>query len=336
MNALKDEIALINIANEQFARAFSGYFGIGAGNVAYIVGDRVYSGWYSDRVRDYITYLQRLYRAGLLKITTDGSENPSNKVAFFGTYFSDTWTDPQVIVPAGRPKAYFAPLVIQAHPATPAMVYEQPGLTQYLQSGMYVIPAASKNVEKMVKLIDYFHTPEYTNLGEWGIEGYSYNVNPDGTRTRIQINSSNVGLDQNLTVTGDALPFAAWQTPFPRMRRGDRQDLFQAMIDAGRSQGYSEGFTVKNDQIRNFYENKWPTFTAESNIGGITSFPTVAEADRVAALRTDLNTYSAELMTALIMGEKSLDNWNTYMADFRRLGLDEMLAIYQAQLNRMK
>jgi len=216
------------------------------------------------------------------------------------------------------------------------MVMEQPGVNQYLGSGMYCIPAASKKVEAMVKLIDYFHTPEYTNLGEWGIEGYSYKVNPDGTRERLQINSSNVGLDMNLTVTGDALPFAAWQTPFPRMRRGDKQDLFQQMIDAGRARGYSEGFTVKNEYLLNFYENKWPTFTNEGNINGIVAFPTVAEADREAQLLPDLTTYSAELMTALIMGEKSLNNWNSYMADFRRLGLDELLSIYQARLNRMK
>jgi hypothetical protein len=34
------------------------------------------------------------------------------------------------------------------------------------------------------------------------------------------------------------------------------------------------------------------------------------------------------------MGEKSLSNWNTYMADLRRLGRDEMITIYQARIDR--
>jgi hypothetical protein len=36
------------------------------------------------------------------------------------------------------------------------------------------------------------------------------------------------------------------------------------------------------------------------------------------------------------MGEKSLDNWDSYIADLKRLGLDEVIAIYQARLDRMK
>jgi hypothetical protein len=35
------------------------------------------------------------------------------------------------------------------------------------------------------------------------------------------------------------------------------------------------------------------------------------------------------------MGEKSLDNWNTYLADLKRLGLDELISIYQARLDRV-
>jgi len=112
MNGLKDEVALINVSEEQFAMAFAGFFGIGNGNLAYIVGDKVLSGWYSERVRDYITYLQRLYNAGLLKITEDGSEMPANKVAFYNAYFQDTWNDLSIVVPAGQPNAYLAPLVI--------------------------------------------------------------------------------------------------------------------------------------------------------------------------------------------------------------------------------
>jgi hypothetical protein len=60
-----------------------------------------------------------------------------------------------------------------------------------------------------------------------------------------------------------------------------------------------------------------------------------AEADRVAQILPDLNTYCSELMTSLIMGEKSLANWNSYMADLKRLGLDDLMSIYQARMDRL-
>jgi len=77
MNGLKDEIALINVAGEQFSLAFAGYFGLGSGNLAYVDGDKVVSSWYKEQAKDYIAFLQRLYRAGLLKLTTEGGRSPA-------------------------------------------------------------------------------------------------------------------------------------------------------------------------------------------------------------------------------------------------------------------
>jgi hypothetical protein len=34
------------------------------------------------------------------------------------------------------------------------------------------------------------------------------------------------------------------------------------------------------------------------------------------------------------MGTRSLNNWNSYIADLKRLGLDELIAINQAQYDR--
>jgi hypothetical protein len=34
------------------------------------------------------------------------------------------------------------------------------------------------------------------------------------------------------------------------------------------------------------------------------------------------------------MGDKSLDNWDSYISELKRLGLDEYLAIYQAKHDR--
>ena len=334
-NGVRDEVAMVNISEDQFAMAFASYFGMGNSNLAYMMGDKIYSPWYSERARDYITYMQRLYNAGLLKLTTQGNELPGNIVSFYGTYFQNTWDEPMIIVPTGRPNAYYSPVVIQAFPNTQNYVIEQPGVNHYPASGMYCVPARSRNVEKVVKLIDYFHTMDYYYLGELGIEGYTYRM-VNGIPERLQPNSSNVGYDQELISASLTLLSTGWQCNFPRMRKGDKIEIFQQMIDAGRAQGYSEGYTVKNEYLADFYDNRWPIVVGEGNIDGLIAFPTAAEADRQAAILPDLKTYSAELMTALIMGQKSLNDWNTYMADLRRLGLDELVTIYQGRVDRMK
>ena len=47
-----------------------------------------------------------------------------------------------------------------------------------------------------------------------------------------------------------------------------------------------------------------------------------------------MRTYSAELLTKLIMGEKSLEDWDSYIADLKELGLDDLIAINQARYDR--
>jgi hypothetical protein len=52
------------------------------------------------------------------------------------------------------------------------------------------------------------------------------------------------------------------------------------------------------------------------------------------AFLSDLTTYSSELLTELIMGTPIMDRWDSYMANLKRLGLDELLSIYQARFDR--
>ena len=41
-------------------------------------------------------------------------------------------------------------------------------------------------------------------------------------------------------------------------------------------------------------------------------------------------------LTKLILGQKSLDDWDSYMDDLKRLGLDELIEIYQGRYDRTK
>jgi len=61
--------------------------------------------------------------------------------------------------------------------------------------------------------------------------------------------------------------------------------------------------------------------------------PSDDQIEEVNSIITDLTTYSQELATNLALGEKSLDDWDKYMADMKELGLDRLIEINQVQLD---
>ncbi len=58
------------------------------------------------------------------------------------------------------------------------------------------------------------------------------------------------------------------------------------------------------------------------------------ELETVNTYATTVETYSKELLTNLILGRESMDNWGTYIAKLKDLGLDKLIEVYQAQHDR--
>ena len=58
------------------------------------------------------------------------------------------------------------------------------------------------------------------------------------------------------------------------------------------------------------------------------------ENEIINAYSADLNTYFSEQQTAFIMGTRSLDEWDDYVATVKSMGVDEMIAVNQAAVDR--
>jgi hypothetical protein len=197
---------------------------------------------------------------------------------------------------------------------------------------LYSIPRGSKNIEKVTKLIDYFVGDTYPVLNEYGIEGYTFAIE-GGVRKRLAPGSGNVGLDMDLTFAGLPALWSGWAGVFPRRETVNRQDDHFLIDDMAKTLGYPQGNPEREKFIDDFGNG---VYTFVQGLGSVLAFPTAKEIDRIAEISPDLTTYSTELITALILGEKSLDNWNAYMADLKRLGLDELITINQARTDRAK
>jgi ABC-type glycerol-3-phosphate transport system substrate-binding protein len=335
-NGVKDEVADISISG---IGSIAQWFGLANENIVGPLDGKAVSPWYQTYIKEYFAYMNKLYKAGLINIGDSGGSNVGNivienRASFYGGYMADTWTPPTIVTPPGAPKPYYLPIVIQAYPDVKPRVVNEGGVIQWMGSGMYSIPARSKNIQKTTEMIDYFFSQEYRDMNEYGIPGYTYNIDANGEVTRINVNNNNVGVDQQLYFQTLVALYSGWQGIFPRMRHYDIvPGKKNQMIEMGQLMGYSNGYIEAYEMIEKAWAGTWPLIPIAD---GVLAFPTNAESDRINELNPDLSTYASELITALVMGEKSLSNWDSYIVDLKRLGLDEVIAIYQARLDRAK
>jgi hypothetical protein len=318
-NGVKDEVAEVSLTG--FDTGIAQWFGLGTDLVS-IIDYKAVSPWYQPTIRDYITYMNKLYRAGLLRVDSEGGAMQANRIGYYYQWTVATWDEPNIIIPDGALKPYFANFILRALPNTPERVWVQGAQGRVIDAATkFFIPAGAKNPAGAVRIMDYQVTPEYALLSERGIEGYTFNYDSNGNLDVLHSNPNGLGLDIEMIAATNALLYVANITP--RHMMTDMQYYIPLM--------QSQGYPLKGEWEERALRNTWPYI---QELSAYLTMSTQTETTRIRELTPDLNTYSSELLTALIMGEKSLDNWNTYMADLRRLGLDELTSIYQARLDR--
>jgi ABC-type glycerol-3-phosphate transport system substrate-binding protein len=317
-NGIKDEEASISMSG--FNTGVAQWFGL-ANDLVGCLDNKVISPWYQPKIKDYITYMNSLYKKGLLRTETGSISWAANRIAYECTWNPVLWREGSINVPAGAEKPYMAPFIATALPDTSPVIWAQSGYTRGFDP--HFIPAKAKNIAGVAALIDYLVSPEYTTLSEYGIEGYSFKYNDKKEMEKITDLSVQVGHDLELAASGTVM---LW-TDSAILPRHKNTDVI-ADIQAVRTQGYG----LKADFNENVaFAKKYPIL---QDIPSTVAFPTEQEMARLQEITPDLTTYSSELLTALIMGDKSLANWDTYMTDLKRLGLDEYISIYQARFER--
>ena len=61
---------------------------------------------------------------------------------------------------------------------------------------------------------------------------------------------------------------------------------------------------------------------------------TMEENETILNLLPDFQTYYLEMITKFITGTESMDQWDAYVENLRALGLEEITAVYQAEMDR--
>lgn len=327
-NGQADEV--VAISYDEFGNGLSQYFGLGT-DIVYIDYEtgEVSSPWYQDGIKDYIAFMQKLVENNLLEVSGQGDEKKAeNKVAMVKQWWISTWDEPGITVGEGQAAPYYVGLICQGREDIDPLVIRQDGV----QKGGYDYAVTSNaDPEAIGALLDYLYGDEYGTLSEYGIEGYTYDVNEEG---KLVKKTETGGISEVEIMS--KLP-ALWVNGsiLPRVETTDRAQELISCADAGKTMGYPDnGFEAKADAIRNIYENPDAYHYAVMDNEAAVALATDEEIERTAEIKTDLDTYYKELLTKLILGQQSMDDWDTYIEEMKSLGLDELISIIQARYDR--
>ena len=316
-SGVADEI--VSIDPTKWGNGVAQWFGLGQALVSYITTtDEVVSPWYQDGCKEYFQYLNQMYQDGLLNTQLFGAPTldletqliVENKVSSTFSWVLQGWLDPQV---TGAANPYYYPLVTLNTNAGTEPLYEceEPEKSY----GKFAVTKDCEDLGAVAELFNYLYSADYEELQTWGEKDVSY-TEKNGYRELIQRADGEKTPDSERLLNdyvGQAL--------FPRIRIQDIQSEF-----------------VSSDETKTAIavESFGATPNVAHMIGNYQVLPSDEQTEKINSISSDLITYSDELAIGLIIGEKSLDDWDSYMADLKDLGLDDLIAINRELCDRYK
>lgn len=171
------------------------------------------------------------------------------------------------------------------------------------------ITTSSKYQKEITRLMDCFYGEEGRLLLNFGPKGYAWDTVDGKIKfTDIVLNDQD-GFDNALTRIGRA----TFNGPMVQHR---------AYVDQGRS------FFAQQSQA----VDRWKA--ADESLVLPPVSPTTQESQRLATIMNEVNTYATEMRDKFIMGNVSLDKFDDYAANIKKMNIEEAIEIMQAALDR--
>lgn len=173
-----------------------------------------------------------------------------------------------------------------------------------LESGnAAAITINNKYPVETIKFFDYIFSPEGTKLNNFGLEGTDY-VIENGEKKFTDLILKNEKYPDKY----DALNSEGIMLYIPQISDNDAWWLLNP--------------NPEEKRIRTMYEEKylgesapWLSFSKEDQ-------------DAITKISTDAVTYKNEMEAKFIMGEVSIDKFDDYVANMKKIGVDQMIDIY--------
>ncbi len=292
-----------------------GAFGIGTG--FYLDGDTVKYGPVEDSFKDYLTYMNELYTEGLLYkdfpfygeqlMFTDRGMIGEGSVAVFASETNEMVSLADFSDEEGFLLKAIAPLVSE-DTGVATTTERAPSRADDIR---WSVTTGCEEPELLFQMIDYLYTEEGALLCNYGIQGVTFEYGDDGQPLLTDLILHNPdGLDY-------------------------RTAMFLNLMDTGPYMIDEKRGTQEHTAEQLSSRADW----ASANIDYSGVIPDKAalsqeENEELGLYQTDLETYMDEWVVKFIIGDTSLDEFDTYIEGMKSLNVDRCIELYQQAYDR--
>ena len=271
---------------------------------------KVICGYADERYREMLVFLNKLFNEKLLysefataNYDTQTALFTNNQIASLIHFVSNCTSYSQAIDPTWdfyNDEPIMQPVVPLTGPHGDQYVYGRDSM-----GSLFGITRYCEDPESAFKFIDYLMSDEVGELTWYGIEGTDYEIVDGEIQFKEVYLKSEDSYRSKMGYNFDGLPsyqlgggYMATQCKFVR--------------------------DMSNDVLSKYVMNPSITF----------SYKLEEENEVIRSYLADLRTNFSENLTAFIMGTRSLDTWDAYIADLEKMNLDKVLDVYQAISDR--
>jgi len=190
-----------------------------------------------------------------------------------------------------------------------------PVRAHFHSTGAAVITSSNKYLKETLQWLDYFWTDEGNLFYHYGDVGVTCVAKDDGSYDWTdEIYAKMTGSVTFDEVVSSYTPYVDGNNP---------------LVEVWPYFGGGETQPVPAKTARSLFEYGpdvyWPSFTF-----------TTEENDRLTPIQTDINKYIQSTRSEFIIGTRSFDTWDSYLADLEKMGMNELLEIYGAAIERFE
>ncbi len=278
----------------------SGFQADESGNVSYAYAD-------SDNYKKYLAFVKSLYEEGLLEADYASLDRDMviDRISkdLTGVAFDFSWAMSMMY---SNVLPYYDGTAATAFVGVAPLSGDNEGfyVGRNALAGMFGVSRKSNQIELAVKFLDYAMSDHCQDYYQWGIEGESYVVNADGSRSYTDQGNDNDWL-QSFGINPTFV--------LPADQSVEATDILVAPWHA-----------EINRELRKYIRDPWPDI-----------FATGEESDTVNLYMTDIQQVVNESSLKFITGEYNLDgDFDNYIKELDSKNLKEVIEVKQNQYNR--
>lgn len=263
----------------------------------------------SDGYKEMLEYVHKLYKEGLIQENIFTIEaNNYHEAGSKGLYATTVTTGPETRFGVDEGVYVGMPQLEGPHGDRNWSYVTDP----IVHLGSFLITDKNKNPEATARWIDYFYGDEGATQLFMGIEDETYEKTEDGELEYLDFIKND---PDDLTLEQALKPYITWLG-------GGYPSIVKEKYWKGAESTPSS--IEATEQIEPFIIDEiWPAFAY-----------TLEEDKELAPLSSDIEKYVDEMKDKFIVGSEPFSEWDNYLAELDKMGLDRYMEIQQAAFER--